>query len=282
MAVSKNLVWIASYPKSGNTWFRAFLSAYLNESSELQLNSLTADALFSSREIFDLLSDIDSSYLYEEEVKDLIPDVYTAFSEESEKLLFIKVHDAYTLNRNGVPIIPGEVSQAVIYIIRNPLDIVSSFAHHMGSSTDHAIRTMNRSNATLASQKGELNTNSQLRQLLLNWSEHVSSWTTQSEIPVLVLRYEDMLQNARRVFTSAIEYLGLPLNASKIEYAIGETAFSKLKEKEQAHGFIEKLPASSSFFRSGTKENWKHELTQAEVQKMIQVHAPMMQQYGYL
>ena len=71
----KKIVWLASYPKSGNTWFRAFLTALLND-GDLDINQMKTDGIFSSRFIFDNSTDLDSTYLYDEEVKNMLPEVF--------------------------------------------------------------------------------------------------------------------------------------------------------------------------------------------------------------
>ena len=72
---TQKIVWLASYPKSGNTWFRAFLTTLLNE-GELDINEMKTDGIFSSRQILEAFTDLDSTYLYADEVKTLIPEVF--------------------------------------------------------------------------------------------------------------------------------------------------------------------------------------------------------------
>lgn len=276
-----NLVWLASYPKSGNTWFRAFLTALLGESEDLDLNGLKTNGIFSSRQIFDAFTDLDSTYLYDEEVKLLLPEVFTALSIEAEKTQYIKVHDAYTVNAREQPIIPSAVTRCALYIIRNPLDIAGSFANHMNSTIDHAIKLMNDPLGSLATQKNNHNTNPQLKQLMFNWSDHVKSWINQSAFPVHVIRYEDMLNDPVNTFTSAIKYIGLDCSPDNITKAIEATQFNKLQQKEKAAGFREKNHAANSFFRSGKSGNWINELTKQQAQSILDHHAEVMKQYGY-
>jgi len=277
----KNIVWLASYPKSGNTWFRAFLTALLDEPEELNLNELTHNLIYSGRQLIEAYTDIDSTYLYDEEVKLLLPEVYRQFSNDIDVCKYIKVHDAFILNKEQQPIIPPDCSRCAIYFIRNPLDIVASFSNHLGRSIDATIDLMNNPEACLSRQKNNLNTLPQTRQLLGTWSNHVNSWTNQTSVPVLTLRYEDMLQDPLDHFKKAVHFLGLHHSDEEILQAINATSFSALQSKEKAKGFREKLPGAKAFFRSGTSGNWKTELSPAQAKLITDNHYEVMQQFGY-
>jgi hypothetical protein len=276
-----NIIWLASYPKSGNTWFRAFLSALLNDNEQVDINGLKMNAIFASREIFDAFTDLDSASLYDEEVKEKIPWVYQQLSDESLAPRYIKVHDAYTFNSAQQPIIPTDATICAIYFIRNPLDLAASFANHISASLDHAIGIMNNPNGCLCAQKNNLNTNKQFRQLMLSWSMHVKSWTNHSAFPVMVVRYEDMLNDTFNTFAAMTDFIGLKATPEKIRVCIEQVGFEKLQEKESESGFREKLPKTKQFFRSGKAGNWKHELTREQALSIVQHHYEMMKQFSY-
>jgi hypothetical protein len=277
----RNIVWLASYPKSGNTWFRIFLSTLLNDADEIDLNGLKTNGIFSSREIFNAFTDVDSRYLYHDEIKNLLPHVYQKLSNEAAKVQYIKVHDAFTLNNQGQPTIPVEATKCALYIIRNPLDVVASFANHMDSTIDEAVTKMNDPNGSLATQKNNLNTGSQLKQVMLSWSGHVDSWTTQSYCPVLVIRFEEMLGDPMATFSKAVDFIGIRATPEKIRSAIELCSFNKLQQKENQAGFRERAPNAKRFFRSGSSGNWINELTNEQALSIIQHHGETMAKYGY-
>lgn len=277
----KKIVWLASYPKSGNTWFRAFLTALLND-GDLDINQMKTDGIFSSRFIFDNSTDLDSTDLYDEEVKNMLPDVFCDMAQwYLKKNLFIKIHDAYTLNIQNNPIVPTEPTRCALYFIRNPLDVVASFANHNNGTLDEAIHIMNKPKGSLARQKGNFNVNNQFNQLMLSWSGHVESWTNDLPFPVLVLRYEDMLADGLATFTKAVEFMGIEVQPGQVEKAIIASNFEKLKEKEQEKGFGEKNVKSESFFRKGKSGGWKEELNAEQIQSIITNHKSVMEKYGY-
>jgi len=277
----KKIIWLASYPKSGNTWFRAFLTALLGD-GDLNINEMKTDGIFSSRAIFDNCTDMDSTDLYDSEIKNLLPDIFRHQAELYRKdKLFIKIHDAYTLNTNGLPIVPAEPTLCALYFIRNPLDVAGSFANHNGSSLDEAIVLMNNKKGSLAKQARNRNVNNQFKQLMLSWSGHVESWTYELPFPVLVIRYEDMLADTLNTFTNAVEFMKINVTPAQIEKAIDETRFEKLQQMESKDGFAEKNRKSDKFFRKGMAGNWVNELTPEQIKSIIDNHATVMEQYNY-
>lgn len=278
---SKKIIWLASYPKSGNTWFRTFLTALLNEDA-LDINNIKTDGIFSSRLIFDTLTDIDSTCLYDSEVKMIQPEVYNHLSSIHEKdRLFIKIHDAYTLNRAGRPIVPEEATRCAVYFIRNPLDIAGSWANHSGCTIDRSIELLNDPESVL-SQPDNFNVNVQLTQLMLSWSGHVKSWTAKLPFPVLPVRFEDMLNDGFNTFSKVISFIGLDIPDEKIEQAISATRFEQLQQKEKEGGFKEKLVGNHMFFRKGKADNWKNELNDRQIESIINCHYDAMKKFNYL
>jgi hypothetical protein len=277
---NKKIVWLASYPKSGNTWFRAFITALLQD-GELDINNLKSDGIFSSRRMFDEHTGLNSTLFTDEEIKLLQPAVFDRLAATSnQQHLFMKVHDAYTLNRDGQPIIPTTSTLCAIYFIRNPLDIAGSLANHKDSSLDEAIALINNPEGKFSRQDGNLNTNIQLTQLMLNWSGHVKSWTGNLPFPVLVLRYEDMLANTYATFSKALNFIGINADQQQIEAAIAASSFEQLQQKEKEKGFTEKNK-NTSFFRQGKAGGWKNELSKEQVEAIAVQHKDTMNMYGY-
>jgi hypothetical protein len=282
----KKIVWLASYPKSGNTWFRAFLTALLGDGN-IDINKMEADCVFAARDIFDAATGMDSTLLYDSEVKNLLPDVFTHVASAYKKSrLFVKIHDAYTRIANGVAIVPERPTFCTLYFMRNPLDVATSFAHHSAKTVDQRIALMNDPHGVLTKSRkdsGEVNTKNWFEQLLLSWGGHVKSWTDNPEVPfpVLVVRYEDMLNTPFDTFSKAVKFIGLEKTPQEISSAIDASRFEKLKAQENEKGFAEKNRKSESFFRSGKSGGWKHELTAQQIQLLTDNHRELMEKYGY-
>jgi Sulfotransferase domain len=278
---SHKILWLASYPKSGNTWFRAFLSALMNN-GEVEINKLKTGGMFSSRETFDSLTDISSRDLYDTEAKSMIADVYRNIAAETDALSIIKVHDAFECDAEGKNIIPEDVTHCALYFIRNPLDIAGSLANHMPFSIEEAVDMLNDNKACMAYQPDNFNKNIQLSQHLSCWSGHVNSWTSKPSFPVCVIRYEDMLSDTFETFDKGLKFIGWHYHPHEIINAIAKTGFDELSKQEEEKGFYEKANKSPKFFRTGTMGNWEKELSPEQVNRIIQKNKSMLDKYQYL
>jgi hypothetical protein len=276
----KNIIWLASYPKSGNTWFRAFLtSLFSGNNGTVDINKLMPSTIASSRELFDETCGIPSSDLLSDEIQRSRPSVYELAAAESDDPVYFKIHDAYTFIPDGSPLIPFSATKSVLYIIRNPLDIAISFAHHMSSSIDRTITIMNDPEYAFCSLNDRLS--NQVKQVILSWNRHVTSWVDDSGLPLLVIRYEDMIGNALETFTKAASFIGLNEPEEKIRKAIKNSSFDVLKEQENLKGLSEKNSKTKSFFRKGRMGDWKNILTKDQTDRIILAHGEVMKRFGY-
>ncbi|HEY1979761.1 MAG TPA: sulfotransferase domain-containing protein [Xanthobacteraceae bacterium] len=287
-------IWLASYPKSGNTWFRmlvANLSA--KDGKPVDINDLPErGGIASARGPFDYLSLIDSSLLTHDEIDCLRPQLYQELArgedddeydatQERPAVRFVKVHDAYTLTPRGEPLLgSGRGADGAIVIVRDPRDVVPSLANHNRTSIDDAIVSINDKNAAVCSHPGRMH--QQLRQKLPGWSGHVASWLDQTDIPVYLIRYEDLQTDTVATFRQALAFAGRPANEEDIRRAVGYADFGELKRQERDKGFREKPRRSDgAFFRRGQAGAWRDELTAEQAARIEAEHAPMMQRLGY-
>ncbi len=275
-----NIYWLASYPKSGNTWFRVFLANLLNHKSQpADINNLTVSVMASSRKVFDEVTGVPSSELTFNEILNLRPDVYKHLSSQAKEPVFQKIHDAYITTPRKGPLIPYEATKGVIYFIRNPLDIAVSFAYHSACSFDKMIQMMNDPEYMFCGNPQKMY--NQLSQKLLTWSGHVKSWTEQSILPVYIVKYEDMVTHSFETFKKAIQKLNLNKTDEDISRAIQYSNIKELQKQEKEKGFSEKSSKSVSFFRKGKIGSWKDELNQKQANRIIYDHKEVMEQFGY-
>lgn len=278
----KRIVWLASYPKSGNTWFRAFLANFLRDPDvPVNINQIQTGPIASARMPLDTALGYDSSDLTFEEIDSLRREHFLACGEEEGAPLFFKVHDAYTCTSAGQPLFPPEVSLAVIYLVRNPLDVCVSFAHHCGRSEyDRVIKSMSRPEHAMAGNVRRHN--DQLRQRMLSWSGHVASWRDAAGHRVKILRYEDMKQNTLQTFTEAIGFLGLPTDERRVKKALEFSSFEELSRQEEKNGFRERVHAERKFFRKGVVGDAQRTLSESQKATIRTDHESMMRQMNYL
>lgn len=281
MIDTKKIVWLASYPKSGNTWFRVFLTNLLSDKKEAaDINNLLYSPIASSRSLFDDATGLNSSELTSNEIQNLRPEVYNYIASKSKEIIYFKIHDAYTFSSLGIPLINHKITKAVLYFIRNPLDVAVSFAHHSNVSMDKMVKIMADENYAFCYKTDKLHL--QLEQKLLSWSNHVNSWVNQSKLPILVIRYEDMQLNNFETFKKAVQFIGLKHTDNQIEKALQLSNFKEMQKQEKEKGFSERSPKSNIFFRKGIIGSWKEELSELQVKKICSNHRDMMIKFGYL
>lgn len=276
----KGIYWIASYPKSGNTWFRIFLTNLRrNEETPADFNRLDTASIASSRQLFDQSAGMDASDLLPDEVDRLRPRVYEYLAENTEETMFMKIHDAYTRTDQGEPLVSAKVTLGAVYIVRNPLDVAISFAHHSRISIDEAIRQMGDPNTAFCSKPERLHR--QLRQKLLTWSDHVTSWVDAPNIKVHVIRYEDMLEKPQETFSQAVAFCGLEPDNDKIARAVRFSSYAEMKRQEEQTRFKETPVDVPSFFRKGEAGGFKDVLTTEQIGQIIRNHGNAMDRFGY-
>jgi hypothetical protein len=276
------IYWLASYPKSGNTWVRIFLTNYLGEGDEpADINHLKGGPIASDREVFDRWAGVEASDLTFDEIADLRPHVYHQMALHIEHALYLKVHDACTRNSEGDLLFPADVTGGVVYLIRNPLDVAVSYAHHGGRSLEQAVEGLCEPDGYAFENPQRLS--QQLPQRLLSWSGHVRSWVDESGMPVTVIRYEDMLTQPEAAFERVVRTLELELDPGRFSKAIDFSRFDGIRDQELQAGFRERtMRADAPFFRQGRAGNWRSELSTALADRIVATQRDCMLRFGYL
>jgi aryl sulfotransferase len=275
------LVWLVSYPKSGNTWMRLLLANYLSDSLEaVDINNLNSIFNASSRWLFDMLAGFSSARFPSDSVDSLRPPLYRYYANLSHDLKLLNAHEAFRTLVSGEPLFPSDVSRGVVYIVRNPLDVVISYAHHRDAGFDDTIAHMNDPLEILAPDNRRLDL--QFPQWLGTWSNHVAGWIAcPSRHRVHVVRYEDLLANTKDVLAGIVRFIGLPVNTARLELAVQFSSFENLRRQEQEHPFLERK-GTSNFFRYGRAGAGLEELTSEQTSRVIKHHGSVMRQLGYL
>ena len=270
--------WLASYPKSGNTWVRLMLSSLLHGGKEPDINAMDLSASILSHAHLQSCYGVESGDLMPTEIDAVRPQLYRALAESSnEKLLLSKVHDCCGINAAGERYFSPEISRGAVCIVRDPRDVAVSWSHFFGTSVDKAIEVMADENTTLAGTGKRLHT--QLSQHLSSWSKHVLSWLDDAAMPVLLLRYEDMLVDPIGALVKIADFLGLPSDCAAA--AAEATSFEKLRSQEDQHGFKERTNVCDKFFRKGTSGEGKRVLTEEQRARIESDHGRVMARLGY-
>jgi hypothetical protein len=270
------IVWLASYPKSGNTWLRAFLHNLLRDPQDgYDINRITDFCANDSAVGWyaPFIGRAPGDWT-EEEVGKARRKAHEAITKVHPDSAFVKTHNALTFDRFG-PLITMELTAGAIYILRNPLDVAISYSHHLGETIDWTIRLMNSPGA------GTPNTPTNVFQQLRSWSEHVRSWTARPHPGLHVIRYEEMLSAPEQTFGGVANFLGLRPPRERLLRAIERSGFQELQRREEAHGFQERGRHLKRFFREGRAGQWREVLTRTQVRRIVEAHGHTMQRFGY-
>ena len=274
------LVWLASYPKSGNTWTRAFLhnlfKGMSGEAGTQDINGLNRfTAAVNGRELYAETLGFKPTDEHRDQIAAARHEVQRRAAEPFEGLIFTKTHQALLVDR-GSTTINFAVTAGVIYVVRNPLDVAISYAHHLGCSLDETIAIMGSANAEIPV------TEMQVHEVVGSWSQHVLSWTHKPHQALYVMRYEDMLATPERTFGGLARHLLLTPTPRQLAEAIDRSSFARLRAQEESDGFDESPGKGGRFFREGRAGQWTDILTKSQVSQIVKDHGPQMARFDYL
>ena len=271
------ILWLASYPKSGNTWLRAFLhNLFRNEKTPFDINRMAElTAGDSQAQWFKRLDPRPPAELGQEDLARLRPKVHALLSESAPDTVMVKTHNAL-VDVDGVPMITQSLTAGAIYVVRNPLDVLVSYADHLGQPVDDVITLMEtRGFQTPASED-------LVPEHYGDWSTHVESWTGRPHPQLHVVRYEDMSRRPNSTFRAVAAFLGLKPPRERLERAMRHSSFRVLRTQEDRAGFVERTPVQNRFFRAGKVGGWRRALDDAQVRRIVERHRAQMERFGYV
>lgn len=269
----KNLVWLASYPKSGNTWVRACLMLAIT-------GDLALDKMIGVIPYFPLLNNAhfrnanftDPIEASRSAVKTWDKTQYDLSNSAENRRIIVKTHQVYA-NINNVQFPNLETAYGVIQIVRDPRDVAFSYSAHYGRNIDLAIEKLLNEKNTInePSQPGSF-------EFISSWELNYLSWQD-APFPNLVIRYEDLLASPATQLNAMFEFLELTPKMSTAKI-VAKTSFQSLAEMENEHGFKE-ASEHSRFFRVGKKDQWSS-LTSEQREKIEHKFQKTMNRLGYL
>jgi hypothetical protein len=276
------IVWLASYPKSGNTWLRIFLYQITRIMMGVpldgnDLNRLDRSSLYEAR-MFSLFADLIGKSVLETTPPEIIetrPRVHAEVARRAKGMIFVKTHMALAKVLN-TPTINMDATLGAIYVIRNPLDLVFSLSDHIGMTIDDAITIMCKP-AFYAPTGSE-----EVYEPWGSWTENVESWAAGPKDIVHIIRYEDMLANPVRVFGSVMGHLRQRPGDEQLREAIELSSFRRMSELEKTSAFRERSQNAEKFFRVGRADQWQGKLTDAQIGKLVGANFRAMKRFGYL
>lgn len=269
----QRIIWLASFPKSGNTWIRSFLANYFQPAGRtLDINNLRQFTTADVRQ--DFFDRANGAPFRGETVEDWLrvrPKALRLIAASKPGHHFVKTH-CQIMKIQGVDLIMPEVTAAAIYLIRNPFDVAPSYARHLSVGIDAAIERMLSPTSTHANP-------GRILEITGRWDDHVRSWTGAPGLPLHVMRYEDMAADPERAFRALLGFLKAPGGDGRLRRAIRLTSFESLRKQEERDGFRERPQGMERFFVRGRPGGWREELSPAQVAKLRAGFVPTLEKW---
>jgi len=283
----KKIIWIASYPKSGNTWVRAIISSLLYSSDgNFNFSLLKLIEVFEKKSRFKFVKDLNKKD-YDELEK--IENISKYWIKCQEKIVFdkmlnpiyniFKTHSA-NLAVNNKNFTNDILTSGIIYIIRDPREVIISYSKHMGKEIDDALDVLFDKKRLLSAE------NNLTVALMSSWNIHYESWKTMN-VPRLLIKYEELINNPQKEIKKISEFLSNLLCIDqnilfKKNFNISKTTQIEIfRNHEKIKGFDE-ASKNSLFFGNAKKDSWRENLLEKQIEKIEYGFNKTMLELGYI
>tara|TARA_B100001142_G_scaffold231180_1_gene229346 strand:+ start:69 stop:923 length:855 start_codon:yes stop_codon:yes gene_type:complete len=283
------IFWIASYPKSGNTWLRTLISSYYySEDGIYKDNLIKKIGQFPEKRHF-------TEFKYDQNI---ITDTSRLWLKAQQKinqdkqLRFFKTHNAFGA-LNNQHFTDRENSIGCIYIVRDPRNVITSLKNHYEMNDEQALKWMaNEKNFIYDVQNLKKDGYSDF-QFISSWETNYKSWIVQKQIPFMIVKYENLLKETYLVFKDIIEFINKTtginnkIYKNKLKNSVQSTLFNKLKDNEKKHGFSEAILSKKSnkkipFFFLGPENDWKKILPEDLKTKLNKTYEKNLKELSYI
>jgi len=286
------IIWLASYPKSGNTLLRSMISAYFfTQDGNFNFKTLNNINQFPDFKLFENYGI--NTFDHMEIVRNYINVQRQINTKDKNSIRFIKTHSGLR-SINGYPFTDLNNSLGAIYIVRDPRSVAKSYANHNQMSIDRASDRMLEDKATLGGLKNPINEADKILTHMGSWSSNYESWKVFKKYNrYLLIKYEDMVMNKEKTFITILKFihkladLKFAIDDDKLKNILKTTSFEYMQKAEKNFGFVESVKTKkdsekNTFFKYGLNNNTPETLP-AEIKKKLEVSLKKeMEELGYL
>ena len=253
------IIWLSSYPKSGNTWVRSLLSSYyFSETGNFNFELLKNISVYPQQKYFDakINKPGEISLHWDISQKKIISE---------KKIKILKTHNSL-LALNGKNFTKPEYTLGIIYVVRDPRNVITSLKNHYDLDYEQSLDFMLNEKKYIYDIQ-EKNDFADFH-FLSSWSNHYKSWINNNLFKKMIIKYEDLENDTFKTLKNLIIYINNlnqtknKVDEQKINNCIKTTNFEILKNKEKKEGFLENVYSKKSnkkidFFNLGPKNKWR-------------------------
>jgi hypothetical protein len=286
------IIWLASYPKSGNTLLRSMISAYFfTKDGNFNFKNLNNISQFPDFKLFENHGINTSDQM--QIVKNYINVQNQINIKDKNSIRFIKTHSALC-SINGYEFTDLNNSLGVIYIVRDPRSVARSYANHNQMSLERASNRMLEHKATLGGFKNPINKADKIITHMGSWSSNYESWKKfKKSNRYLLIKYEDMINDRKNTFITILKFIyklvdsKFSIDYDKLKNILKTTSFEYMQKLEKNFGFEESVKLKkdgkkNTFFKYGPKINTPESLP-TEIKKKLEISLKKeMEELGYL
>ena len=282
------IIWLSSYPKNGNTWLRALISAYYYSDDGFFLG----DQNLQNIQQFPVKKNLEGFNFDPRKPGDSARHWIPAQEKLNmdKKVKFLKTHSALVkLGQNEFT--NKKNTLGCIYIVRDPRNVIDSMSRHFQIDHDKALSVMqDENNFTYDFKKTDDYSD---YQFISSWEKNYQSWKNNRLIPIKFLKYEDLLKETFFVFKEIVEFIDKLINnkkgfnREKAKNAVKSTSFENLKKIEENQGFSESIIARKDkkkipFFHLGPKNEWQKNFDSKFIEKINDIFQKNLNELNYL